>query len=179
MRRKKRNSVDYRDVELNIMPFIDVFSMLNTFLLFSAAFISIGILEVQVPFLSSAPPPDKKENERILKIDTDLSRQTITLTTEWSEPPQNEDKQTYENTEAGIKEFHQKLLQIKEQSPKTDLVTLFTDEDVTYEEITKVVDAARLRWDGDPPGPMEAEDKEDKLGSPKLFPKIVLGSVIL
>jgi biopolymer transport protein ExbD len=59
-RRAKRPGIGYRDIELNIMPFIDVFSLLNTFLLLSAVFFSLGMLEVQLPFFSNAPQKDSK-----------------------------------------------------------------------------------------------------------------------
>ena len=51
-RRKKRKKAAYNEIVLNIMPFIDVFSMLNTFLLYSAVFLAVGIIEVQIPYLS-------------------------------------------------------------------------------------------------------------------------------
>lgn len=50
-KKKKRKQLESQSAQLNIMPFIDIFSMLNTFLLISASFVSIGILKVQVPFL--------------------------------------------------------------------------------------------------------------------------------
>ena len=49
-RKQKAGFVEGAPVELNVMPFIDVFSLLTTFLLFSAAFITIGILEVQIHY---------------------------------------------------------------------------------------------------------------------------------
>ena len=59
--------------ELNIVPFIDVFSMLNTFLLMTAVFTAIGIIEVQIPFLTSAPPP-KEELTRSLDVKVDMEK---------------------------------------------------------------------------------------------------------
>ena len=88
-KKKKRKAIKYRDIELNIMPFIDVFSLLNTFLLMSAVFIAIGVLEVQIPFLSSAPP-DTKDNERTLDISVDVEKEKIEVTTVWSRAPENE-----------------------------------------------------------------------------------------
>ena len=52
-------------VELNVMPFIDIFSLLCTFLLMSAVFLSIGILEVQVPFLTNAAMSEAKKKEKL------------------------------------------------------------------------------------------------------------------
>ncbi len=66
-KRRKKHEVKVKSAELNIMPFIDIFSMLNTFLLISAAFINLGIIKVQVPFLSNAPQ-DKTKPTRTLEI---------------------------------------------------------------------------------------------------------------
>ena len=74
-RKKKKRSIPYKDVELNIMPFIDIFSMLNTFLLFSAVFLSVGVLEVQIPFLSNQPPPDDPKDSRLFQVNVDVSKE--------------------------------------------------------------------------------------------------------
>ena len=72
-RKKKRMGADGGgSIELNVMPFIDVFSLLTTFLLFSAVFVQIGILEVQVPFLSNSNPPDNSKPSRDLSIKLDV-----------------------------------------------------------------------------------------------------------
>ena len=64
-RRKKKHKgggeVDTGAPELNIMPFIDIFSMLNTFLLLSVA-LWVRIIEVQIPFLSNSPDVKEKPN---------------------------------------------------------------------------------------------------------------------
>ena len=56
-KKKKKHEPKAAEAELNIMPFIDIFSMLNVFLLVSATFINIGLIRVQVPFLTGQPFP--------------------------------------------------------------------------------------------------------------------------
>lgn len=86
-RKSRRQSEDFKDIELNIMPFIDIFSLLNTFLLFSAVFLSVGVIEVQVPFLTNAAPDTKQENTRERKINIDVQRDKLILTESWTMPP--------------------------------------------------------------------------------------------
>lgn len=88
-KKKKRKRKEPKAAELNIMPFIDIFSMLNTFLLVSAAFVNIGILEVQVPFLTNAPP-DKDKPTRSLDVKVDVDKEKAQLTTAWTQPPKDE-----------------------------------------------------------------------------------------
>ena len=74
-KKKRRKKIVYRDIQLNIMPFIDVFSLLNTFLLMSAVFLSVGIIEVQIPFLTSAPP--EKQDEKFCDVKVDMEKEKI------------------------------------------------------------------------------------------------------
>ena len=156
-------------VELNIMPFIDIFSLLCTFLLFSAVFISIGIHVVQVPFLTNAAP-SKEEGQRSLSVKVDASLQSVELSTYWSTPP--EDKQTTQFllTGDGLMQFHEALVKLRDGHPEADKVDLFVDNDLTYEQMIKLLDMIKLR----------AVGKGNDVGSSlDLFPKVVLGSVLL
>lgn len=172
MSRKRRKKHSYVDPELNIMPFIDVFGLLTTYLLFSAVFVSIGILEVQVPFISNASPPPT-EAQRNLEIKVDVGLEKILLTTSWTQPPENEEKHEYTMTEDGVGNLHRKLVELKTQNAKVEIVTLFTDDEVKYNELIKVIDSIKLRWEND--GSI-ATDSNDTV---HLFPKVVMGSVIL
>ena len=134
-RKRKSSGVEYQDIELNIMPFIDVFSILNIFLLVSASFLSIGVIKVQVPFFTNAPVPPEKA-KRSLSINVDIEKTKIELKTSYSQPPINEKIKKFDNNEAGLKDLHTELVSIRNQNPDTDLVTVFSEDDVTYEEIT-------------------------------------------
>lgn len=179
MRRKsKRRKLEYRDIELNIMPFIDVFSLLNTFLLFSAVFLSIGIIEVQIPFLTNAPPP-KQEKTRVFSVNVDVEPEKIELTTSWSAAPVNEQKQTFALNETGVAELHTKLIALRGQNQETDLITLFSEDDVTYEKLTMVLDSIKFLKEGDPVFREIDSNTKESRPSPFLYPKVVMGSVIL
>lgn len=179
-RKKKKKSIRYEEVELNIMPFIDIFSMLNTFLLTSAVFMSIGMVRVQIPFLSNAAPPNE-EPERELTVNIDIQKEKIELKTSYSKAPAQEKSWDYPNTEDGVNELHAQLLKIRIDNPKVDKATVFSDEDVRYESLIKVLDSAKYLKEGDPPVPVvergsaEATDEDPTF----LFPKVVIGSVLL
>jgi biopolymer transport protein ExbD len=175
-------------VDLNLMPFIDIFSLLTTFLLFSAVFVHIGILEVQIPFLTNAPPPESKST-RTISVKADISDQKLEITSEWSEPPIDQQKYEFDHTDSGIASMHQKLLEVRQSSPDNDKITLFVDDEITYERMTKVLDAIKMLNPGEPRfKPIaDAKDPDDpdsgkKLGPEEqadLYPKVVMGSVML
>jgi biopolymer transport protein ExbD len=178
-KKKKRKSVKYRDVELNIMPFIDVFSLLNTFLLMSAVFLSIGVLEVQIPFLSSAPP-DTKDTERVFDVKVDVEKERIEVTTSWSKPPVNEEVKRFDLTKAGAAELHKHMVNIRKANPDTDKVSLFTEDDVIWKEVAMVIDAIKSRLPGDPIiAPKNASDIEKAIAAEFVYPKVVMSSVML
>ncbi|MDD9951123.1 MAG: biopolymer transporter ExbD [Zetaproteobacteria bacterium] len=179
---KKRKSLDpVKDamVELNVMPFIDIFSLLCTFLLFSAVFVSIGVMEVQVPFLSNAAPPkaeEKKKSTRNLEIKIEVSKKDVKLTSSFTEEPVNENTQAYGLDSSGLTEMHKQLVSLKLDHPDSDSVTLFIDDEVVYDEIVDVLDQIKLRYPSDSPN-VSSQNNEGK--DVFLYQKVIFGSVLL
>jgi biopolymer transport protein ExbD len=182
-RRKKKHKVEYKDIELNIMPFIDVFSMLNTFLLFTAVFLSVGILEVQIPFLSNTPPPDDPKDSRVFQVNVDVTKDQVEVQTSYTRPPEQSQKFPFPNNADGIKKMHAKLAEIRKQNTDTDKATVYSDDEVSWEALSAVLDGIMLRVEGDPvlPPVKDAKNKERAELDAKIFlyPKIVMGSVML
>lgn len=189
-RKRKRRTVVYTDVELNIMPFIDIFSMLNTFLLFTAVFLSVGILEVQIPFLSSAPPPDEKD-AREFKVAIDVTKEQVEVQTSFSQPPEQLQKFPFPNNADGIKKMHAKLVEIRKDKPDTDKATLYSDDEVLWDSLSQVLDGVMLRVDADPIFPPAKDAIKGKENDPKameratasakvyVYGKVIMGSVML
>lgn len=183
-RKKKRRSVDGGgSIELNVMPFVDVFSLLTTFLLFSAVFVQIGILEVQVPFLSNSNPPDMSKPSRDIEIKLDVRAKYIEVQTAYTQPPINETKDKYDPTDKGIEQMHNKLVELRQANLETDKITLFADDDVEYEVLAKVLDATKFLKESDPkikqPEPKKGEKAPNTGSQLLLYPKVIMGSVML
>lgn len=173
-------------IELNVMPFIDVFSLLTTFLLFSASFVTIGILEVQIPFFSSAvQPPDKPV--RSIDINLDLTEDNIVLTTSYTMAPTDEKKYEFPVDEKGIGELHEQLYEVRTENPEDDKITMFVEDTIQYEKLIEVLDAVKFLKEGEAEIVKEgAEEQQIALDGAQearkslpLFPKVVMGDVIL
>ena len=178
-KKKRTKKIKYRDIELNIMPFIDVFSLLNTFLLMSAVFLSVGILEVQIPFLTSAPP-DKKSDERVLDIKVDMEKTKVEVIAAYNKPPINEQKREFKVDKADMPNMHKFLVDLRRANPEADKVQFFTEDDVIWKDISMVLDTIKVRAPSDPVVvPAGASELEKKLAAEFLFPKVVMASVIL
>ncbi len=179
-KRRKRPEIKYVDVDLNIIPFIDVFSMLNVFLLMTAVFTSIGIIEVQIPFLTTAPP-EHKDTERVLDVKVDMEKDKIEVTSAWTLPPLNEQKKTFKVNKKDIVDLHKFLVDIKKTSPEADKVSFFTEDDVIWKDMSMVLDAIKLRLPTDPVFPIKAgaPKGEQAMALEFLFPKVTMSSVML
>jgi biopolymer transport protein ExbD len=190
-RKRKLRSVEYKDVELNIMPFIDVFSILNTFLLFTAVFLSVGILEVQIPFLSSSPPPEDPKDAREFKVAIDVDVNQVEVQTSYNMPPEQAQKFPFPNTKEGLVQLHAKLAQIRKENPNTDKATVYSEDDVIWDSLSQVLDATMLRIESDPVFSIPKDFAKGKENDPKfrekaemeakvfVYPKVVMGSVML
>jgi biopolymer transport protein ExbD len=177
-KKKKKRKIKVSDAELNIMPFIDIFSMLNTFLLVSAVFVNIGIHEVQIPFLTNAPPPDDKP-KRSLDVKVSVEETKVLVEWEWTAPPQNPDKLEVGVTDADLARVHQKLIELRQQDLPSDKVTVFSDDTVKYSMIVKVIDAIKIFKQDDPKFQVPDEKSGTMVPPEFLYPKVVMGSVIL
>lgn len=176
-RKRKMQTLEYEDAELNIMPFIDVFSVLNTFLLFSAVFIALGSIKVQIPYFTNKQDPEPPK--RSLEVNVDTERDKVTLITRYTLPPINESATPFSVNDAGIAALHDALVKVRTQSPETDLVTLFTQDDVQYETIIKIIDAIKMRKENDPVFVAPNADEKEQANKNFVFPKVVMGSVVL
>lgn len=178
---KKKKKIKPRSVsaELNVMPFIDIFSMLNTFLLVSAAFVNLGIVEVQVPFLTNSDEMRKKEKpKRELALNISLTKKTIEVESKFTAAPVNASKKTYQTTDLDLDTFHNDLVKLKIDSPDAKKVTFFSEDDVKYQLLVKVLDQIKFLKKSDPNIPPPS-DPAVRVSKSDLFPKIVIGNVIL
>ena len=179
-KKKKTKPGKYKDIELNIMPFIDVFSLLTTFLLMAAVFVAIGIIEVQIPFLSTQKPD--ADPPRVLDIKVDMEKDKVFVITSWTKPPTNEEKKEFTVNEAGAKLLHEHLVNVRRQNPKADQVSFFTEDDVVWKDMVLILDAVKLRNSDDPVfPPADGSNSEAAIAEANqyLFPKVVLSSVML
>lgn len=178
-KKKRRQSPQPKEADLNIMPFIDIFSMLNTFLLVSAAFVNIGLIEVQVPFLTNAPPP-KDKPPRSLDIHVAVEKDKVELESRWSAPPVDEKKTEYKLDEVGLSSLHKDLVALRQSSPDSDKLNVHSEDDVPYKKLVEVLDAVMLRRKGDPVFDKFEGNRLEKLREENfIFRKVVMAGVIL
>ncbi len=188
-RRKKRSTgATNHEVILNVMPFIDLFSVLTTFLLMVSVFIAIGFHEVRVPFLSSKAPPPDKVNARNLEVKVDMKKINpndqleLIMSTSWDKGAAELVTKNFPATEEGLTDLHTALVEAKTKHPATDEVELYTDPEVDFDQITLVLDAIKLLRKGEsvPQDPGDGTSTEKKKDEMKfLYKKVKMSSVML
>ena len=171
MKKKTRNRFVNNEVELNVMPFIDVFSLLCIFLLSSAVFLSVGTHRIQVPFLSNAPESANDKKDPLPKLVLSVSTKKIDLDIKESDKVPR--KEAFQMNTDGLQRLHKFLLPIKESFPSLEKATVFFTDDVIYEDIVRVLDVLKLK---DPH--MTSDSKSRGQAQSALFSKIVFGSIL-
>ena len=126
------SSSNNQEVDVNITPIIDCFTVLITFMLASASFLSIGILDAGVPGIASdskeAPPPYelnvrlKKDSSYDVKLSGKASKNTH-----------------FKDLEGTTRE----IASIKKSYPLVTAITLSADDDVTYKSVVESMDKIR------------------------------------
>lgn len=177
---KKRKQVATA-FDVNVTPMLDLFSVLIIFLLATSVFSATGEFRIEVPFLSSQPPPKQEEidknPEKTVSITIDRDKVKYQQATTAKSTVQDEIEVPL--TEDGLDKIQAKIYAIRKENPKFDKVTIFTQPEVNYEKLVMVLDAVRELRSGRTPIAYP-EDYKFPSGSDResLVTKIVLGNVI-
>jgi biopolymer transport protein ExbD len=155
-----------KPAELLLVPMIDIFTVLVTFLLMTAVFSRTVIMELKLPTLSSTPtdlPPG-------LVLEVVLRKTGLTVQDRRSGPlrggsfPRSEAGKSYDL--AALSTY---LQQIKAQVPDKTEATLLMEPDVPYDDLVQVMDTVRI-----------VEQRQDgRLIQLALFPDVSLGDAEL
>jgi biopolymer transport protein ExbD len=179
-KKKKRKVAESFDI--NVTPMVDMFSVLISFLLVAAVFSATGQARVDVPFLSSRPPPDEKEKDKnppvnlTLVISAEKANLEVTGGTIGEKPQSFE----YMIVESGLDELQAKIYDYRKADLRVDTITFMTDDDIPYETLVQVLDAVRVLKPSRPPLDLPVDYNPPRgVEREALIPKIVMGNVIL
>ncbi len=159
--RRKRHTEE--EIEVNMVPIMNMFLVLIPFLLMSASFFHLKAINTSAPVQGESVVSDAAEKNRKVTVIAEIKKNRIQLTAN-SEAVLNEElkKLEYQIKNEKQKEyrFDQMTLvlqKIKESYPQSDTVIIIPDKDVVYDTIIQAMDAARYSQT-----------------SPALFPNVVL-----
>jgi biopolymer transport protein ExbD len=182
---RRRTSGDV-DVEIDMVPVMNMFLVLIPFLLMSSSFLHLKVINTSVPVKSNEVTQQQPPKSDIkLTVVVALATDNISLTA--SSEELTEDKlKVFDKTlpkkdkiDYPFAEFTEALVQIKRQYPKSDTVIIMPDDDIKYNDIIKIMDAARQYQLDTIENSSEVNSGITKTVTPKigmLFPNVVLSS---
>ncbi len=133
-----------QDFDLNLAPIIDCFTVLITFLLISASFLSIGILDagISAPGAQTESEPQGASVDLTLKITADRGYR---IKIEGTQPGSGrESEESIKSAKPlDLAALAQKLQALHQQYPKVDVLTLAADEAIEYRDIVATLATAR------------------------------------
>lgn len=122
-----------QEVELNITPIIDCFTVLITFLLISASFLSIGFFEAYTPGNASEPSQSEPDTEAIIRIKSNQvaefkvkGKKNLTLTFDMKQKD-------------GLAGLDSELKKLQEEKINMANVLVSADDDVDYKVLADLM----------------------------------------
>lgn len=151
----------HRSEELNLVPMIDIFTVLVTFLLMTAVFYRTVILELNLPAAQqiAEPPQDLQLEVLVRKARLEVGDRNSGLLTEIPNGPEGYDL-------AALSAY---LQRVKQKFPDKVDATLLLEPDVSYDSLVQVMDAVRV----------VEQKREERTVQAELFPEISIGDAPL
>lgn len=150
---------DTETAELNITAFMNLMVILVPFLLITAVFSRLAILELNLPG-SSTETVDPQD--QTFQLEVTVRKDLIEI------GDRNQGAlAVYQNTDGGYDyaAVSAKLAEIKEQYPEMTNVSILLESDIAYDVIVQVMDRVRV----------EQKIEEDRVVRADLFPDISIG----
>lgn len=149
----KRRSGDL-DVEIDMVPIMNMFLVLIPFLLMSSSFLHLKAINTSVPVRAntpavSDPAPLEEEIKLTAVVELDLLGMKLTVTSEQltAEQRQALERQYPKQSDDSypLQALSDALYRLKQRYPKSDTVIIMPSRRVRYEQIIQTMDAARKR----------------------------------
>lgn len=162
MARGLRRRHSHEPEELNITAFMNLMVVLVPFLLLSAVFSQITILELNLPTLADAEAQENSDDKPKLVLEVIVRKESLDVI------DRNRGRlELFPNTESGhdFAALNKKLRQVKEKFADETAITLLLEPDVEYDTLITTMDAVRSYQQGD----------DDAKSEQPLFPDISIG----
>jgi biopolymer transport protein ExbD len=161
-RRTRRSRAGHEQAELNITAFMNLMVILVPFLLITAVFSRITILDLYIPPASDTPPSQQQNDEKPLVINVLIRDDSIQVADNRKGLIRSIPKKSgaYD-----VSELSSLLRKMKDLVPDKQDATILVEPNIPYESLIEVMDAVRL-WE------TELDGKRVQV---ELFPDISIG----
>lgn len=173
---KKKGSKRSHSIEanINVTPVMNLFVVLIPFLLFSAVFVKIAVINISLPGASEEQEirtsVEKNANVQV-SVGVSLKRLILSVSGDIN----YQDEISLENEPNPLQKFHELLVGVKTAYPEKKDIMVIPDKTVKYEMIINVLDAARKLLPNDPEI-FSVDETGKKVKTQFLFPDVIMGS---
>lgn len=129
-----------QDFDLNLAPIIDCLTVLITFILVSASYLSVGILESSVASASASPQTEEKQVDEMLSIEI---KGDHTILVNLSGKFNHSHLITSDKGDWNYNGLVDQLALVKGESPELQTAVLTADNDVDYRQVVKSMEIAK------------------------------------
>jgi biopolymer transport protein ExbD len=157
--------------ELPLVPIMDAFVTLVAFLLMATSLLAVTLIDTPVPVVSSSPP----DNKRPLSLTVHLEQDRLRIESPFGLVPKVEIPRV--ETSYDFVKFHDALLEIKNKFPLEKQIILMPSATTEYNDIVRVMDAARQIRPADPPLYIKNDQGQDVVVT-DLFSDVVFGNIL-
>ena len=172
-RRKKASN---EEINLNLVPILDAMVTLISFLLFSASFLAIVVIDTPAPLLADAQEA-LKDKKPPLNLTLRVQDGQMFLEGGFGNLVNRRIANLADGT-YDLVTLHTALLEIKQRYPQETKLILMPSPGVPYEELVKIIDTSRAYEKTDPTifkkNPLTGVDEPET----KLFPEVIFGNIL-
>lgn len=160
--------------DLNLAPMLDMMVALVPFLLISATFITVMVIDVPLPVpVAKALQQDRNKDKRQVDILVSVDkRQGMNLVIKSRGGSVQRHRIPNRAGELDTDTLHKKLVKVKQRYPKVFRMKLNPRDSVEYNSVVRVMDAARRMRKDDPKVLIDGAE------TPLMFPDVVLANVM-
>jgi biopolymer transport protein TolR len=130
-----------QDFDLNLAPVIDCLTVLITFVLISASYVSVGVLQAEVAAASTTSQDQKKPDDEMLTVELKDDHSILVRLTGKKNQVSKINPNSDRSWNYGA--LTTSLAMAKNEVPNLSSLVLNADSDVDYREVIKTMELAR------------------------------------
>jgi biopolymer transport protein ExbD len=174
----KRKSKTSEEISLPLVPIMDAMVTLISFLLFSASFLAIVVIDSPAPVLADPKEVLEKSKQPPLNLTLRIQEKAMFIEGGFGNLVNRRIPNRPDDGGYDLEALHTALIEIKNRFPDETKLILMPDLGVSYDQIVQIMDAARRFEKTDPSmfkkNPLTGVDEAET----KLFPEFIFGNLL-
>jgi biopolymer transport protein ExbD len=170
----------HTEFELDLAPLLAVMVKLVPVLITSSVFVQAMIIESELPQGVQAAMEQKQDENKIPVISLNVSKKDgFTIETSLNNQVIDQKKIPLDSeNKLNLSDLNKLLQEVKTKYPDVFQLHLRPDGTVVYDEIVKIIDAARKSNDSKVQFPLKSQDTSKVETTPFMFPDVVFANIL-